>query len=303
MMLDKFLSNLSVHVEPFAICTMSEGWRLCLPGPSGLLVHFVLDGTGTLYGPRADIHPIAPLHLSVVPAGAKHVLESSGNIRNELRIDAPPAGDQVCHIVAGSSDHPSLVVGCGIICVRYGPSLDLFDHLQKVLSVDLSGAPGALAAFEGILVEQSNALAGSEAMTAAFMTQCLVHLFRGIHCQGEDAALPWLIALQDQRLGRVIDVILNDPGADYTVESLADVAGMSRSAFAAHFSRLFGRSPISFANHVRMQRAAQMLAVEGSSIDQITRSIGFSSRSHFSQAFKAHTGLSPNAFRAKYAAA
>jgi AraC-like DNA-binding protein len=301
MVLDKLLSNLSVHVDPFAICTLSEGWRLRLPGPPGVLFHFVLEGDGTLYGPRSDAHPIAPLYLAVVPPGAKHALETSGKIRDELVIPEPPSGEQVCEIVAGSSKQTKLVVGCGIVRVRYGPSLDLFDHLHDVLAVDLSSIPEARVAFEGIFAEQSRAIAGSDAMAAAFMTQCLVHLFRRLPSQGEDA-LPWLVALNDERLGRVVDKILDVPGDDYTVDTLADIAAMSRSAFAEHFARSFGRSPMSFVNHVRMQRAAEMLAVENSSIDEIARTVGYSSRSHFSRAFKDHAGLPPNAFRAEIVA-
>jgi AraC-like DNA-binding protein len=298
MLLDKLLSNLSVHVDPFALCTMSEGWRLHLPGPPGLLFHFVLEGNGVLYGPRNDPHPIAPLYLAVVPTGARHVLESSGDIHDELRIDAPPSGEQVCKIVAGSSEQADLVVGCGIVKVRYGPSLDLFDHLHDVLAVDLSSAPEARAAFQGILAEQSRAIAGSAAMTAALMTQCLVHLFRRLPSQGENA-LPWLGALQDDRLGRVVDIILDNPGADFSVESLAEIAAMSRSAFAERFAHSFGRSPMSFVNHVRMQRAAQLLSVENASVDEVARTVGFSSRSHFSRAFKDHSGLPPVTFRAE----
>lgn len=82
-------------------------------------------------------------------------------------------------------------------------------------------------------------------------------------------ALSWFVALQDERLGRIVDIILEDPGAGYTVESLAETAAMSRSAFAEHFAKSFGRSPMSFINHVRMQRAAQMLTVENLSVDEI----------------------------------
>lgn len=131
MLLDKLLSNLSVHVEPFALCMVSAGWRLHLPGPPGLLLHFVLEGDGVLYGPRSDAHSLARMHLALVPAGTKHTLESRGEIHDELRIDALPAGKQVCRIVAGSAEQPDLVVGCGIVSVRYGPSLDLFDHLKE----------------------------------------------------------------------------------------------------------------------------------------------------------------------------
>lgn len=298
MLLDKLLSNLTVYVKPFALCTLDKGWRLHLPGPSGLLFHFVLQGEGTLYGPNNDEHPIFPGHLAVVPIGAKHVLESSGDIHDELRIDAPPPGDQVCRIEAGSTDQPDLIVGCGIVNVRYGPSLDLFDHLQDVLSVDMTSVPEAFNVYQGILAEQSKPDAGSSALTAALMTQCLVHLFRRLPSEGE-GAIPWLVALEDDRLGRVVDMILDDPGADYTVESLAETAAMSRSAFAENFAESFGRSPISFVNHVRMQRAAQLLEIENSSIDEIARTVGYSSRSHFSRAFKDHSGLPPQAFRAE----
>ena len=44
---------------------MTAGWRLHLPGPPGLLFHFVLAGDGVLFGPGGDAHPIAPLHLAV----------------------------------------------------------------------------------------------------------------------------------------------------------------------------------------------------------------------------------------------
>lgn len=302
MLLDKLLSNLSVHVDPFAICTLSEGWRVRLPGPPGLLLHFVLEGRGVLYGPRDDAHRIGPLFVGVVPTGAKHALEASGNIHDELRIDTPPSGEQVCQIVAGSSEEADLVVACGIVRVRYGPSLDLFDHLHDVLHVDLSAVPDAFSAFRGILAEQSRALAGSKAMTAALMTQCLVHLFRHLPREGEDA-LSWVVALQDERMGRVIDSILDDPGADHTVQSMADTAAMSRSAFAEHFAASFGRSPMSFVNHVRMQRAAEMLVVGSTSIDEIAIHVGYTSRSHFSHAFKTHSGLPPHAFRARNLAA
>jgi AraC-like DNA-binding protein len=301
MLLDKLLSNLSVHVKPFAICTVSEGWRLHLPGPTGLLFHFVLEGNGVLYGPRGDAHTLAPMHLSVVPIGAKHILEASGDSHDELRIDSPPAGEQICEIVAGSKDQAQLVVSCGMVAVRYGNSLDLFDHLNEVLAVDLSGVPQALSSFEGIMAEQSLAIAGSDTMTAALMTQCLVHLFRRLPSQDENA-LPWLMAVQDERLARVIDIILGAPGNNYTVESLAETAAMSRSAFAERFADYFGRSPMNFVNHVRMQHAAQLLAVGNMTIDEIGRAIGYSSRSHFSRAFKDHSGLPPTDFRSEHLA-
>ncbi len=296
MLLDKLLSNLAVHVEPFALCTLSAGWRLRLPGPPDALIHFVLQGHGAILGPDGEAHSLAPSWLAVVPYGAAHALESSGNVRNERRIDAPPKGPPVHRIVAGLPETPDLIVACGLVTARYGESLGLFDHLHEVLIVDLSGTPQVGAAFQSILAEQSEPVPGSDALTAALMTQCLVHLFRRLAVSGE-GSLPWLTALQDRRLARAIDRILEDPAADHTVNSLAETASMSRSAFAGRFAAAFGRSPMSLVHHVRMQRAEQLLRDGTLSIDEVTSRVGFSSRSHFSRAFKKHAGVSPITYR------
>jgi AraC-like DNA-binding protein len=40
-----------------------------------------------------------------------------------------------------------------------------------------------------------------------------------------------------------------------------------------------------------------MLLTGHASIEQVGKSVGFSSRSHFSQAFKKHTGISPASYK------
>ena len=294
MQLDRLLSHLDVQVSPFALCTLSRGWRLRLPGPPAVLLHYVLQGDGAVRGPKQDAQRVAPLWLSVVPPGAKHSLETSGSVDHEVQIDAPPDDLPVCRFVAGSAQDPELVVACGMVRVRYGESLGLFDHLREVIAVDLSDQPHIRSSFETILAEQAQADAGSGAMTAALMTQCLVHLLRRL---SSDGPLPWLLALQDRKLSAAIDRILDDPGADHTVESLADAASMSRSVFAERFVAAFGQTPLNLVHHLRMQRAAHLLEERALSIDKIADRVGFASRSHFAQAFKKHTGSTPAEFR------
>ena len=192
--------------------------------------------------------------------------------------------------------HPQ--TGVGKLGLRYGDSMNLFTHLREIVAVDFSDVPAVTAAFQGILAEQSNPGPGSEAMTAALMSQCLVHLLRHL-AKDRDCPLPWLTALDDPRLARAIDHILKNPARDHTVESLAVAASMSRSTFAERFTSAFGRSPISLVHNVRMQRAAQLLRQGMLSTDEVADRVGFSSRSHFSHAFKKHSGISPARFRAQ----
>ena len=298
MLLDKLLANLDVRVDHFALCMLSSGWRIQLPGPPAVMMHFVLKGQGTVSDAEGNDLPVGPYWLAVVPPGVQHDLRTPGTPSNELRIDSPPPPNTIPNIVAGSSDEVDLLVACGLTRVHYGESLGLFDYLREVLTIDLSESPEALAAFRGILAEQSSPGPGTEAMTSALMFQCLVHLLRR-RTEAADCPLPWLSALEDRRLARAMDRILEDPGAEHSVESLADEAGMSRSTFAERFAVSFGRPPMALVHHVRMQRAAHLLKQGALSINEVADRVGFSSRSHFSRAFKTHTGAAPAAYRAQ----
>jgi transcriptional regulator GlxA family with amidase domain len=148
------------------------------------------------------------------------------------------------------------------------------------------------------LAEQSDAGPGSEAMKAALMSQCIVYLLRRL-CRSDTCSLPWLAALDDERLARVLDLVLQDPADPHTVESLAEVASMSRSAFAETFASAFGLPPMSMVRRIRLERAWKLLEQgDGLPMATVARRVGFSSRSHFSRAFKRQYGVSPVTRRA-----
>lgn len=295
MVLNKLLSNLAVKVQPFAFCEVNRGWRLRLPGPSETMLHFVLQGEGFMQGPNGETHTLKPFSLLVVPKGMMVSLEPYGRIEEELRIDSPPTGEGVFHITAGP-DESELVLACGLINVNFGESLGLFDHLRDILLVDFSDAPQVKDVFSNIIAEQTQSLSGSDTMTAALMTSCLVQLLRHL-TESADGPLPWLMALEDNRLGRAIDKVLEDPTAKHTVESLATAASMSRSAFAEKFAAAFGHTPMQFVHQLRMIRAAKLLLENRYSIDEIAHKVSYSSRSHFSEAFKKQFGKSPTDYR------
>ena len=200
-LLDKLLSNLNVHAEPFARCTISSGWRLGLPGPSGVMLHFVLEGRGMLRDAAGQRSELRPYFLVIVPPGTRHDLESPGNIEHEVRVEGPPPkGVWNPLLLAGSLDsETNLVVACGLVRVQFGDSLGLFDHMKEMMVVDLSDVPQVGTAFQDIFTEQSQPSPGSEAMTAALMSQCMVHLLRKL-CEDDQCPLPWLAALENERL-------------------------------------------------------------------------------------------------------
>ena len=297
MLLDKLLDYVTVHSEPFATCLLSSGWRLRLPGPPGVMFHYVMQGSGILRGSEGQEFPLERFSLAVVPTGVRHTLECGVDVQSERVIEAPPTGEGVVRLVAGNQVSAELRVACGAVNVTYGDSLGLFHRLREIIVADLSGYPQVRLAFEGILAEQGGATEGSATLTKALMTQCIVYLLRYLTEQS-DGRLPWLPGLEDPNLSRAVDVIFEHPEAPHTVDSLADKVIMSRSVFAERFRETFGSTPISFLHDMRLRKAAEQLRQKGStSIKQVAHLVGFNSRSHFSRAFKDHFGVSPAAFR------
>jgi AraC family transcriptional activator of mtrCDE len=296
MILDKILANVAVTVKPFAMVEIASGWRIRLPNPPETLLHFVLKGSGRIGITSQTWREFREGYMAIVPAGSYHALETGDRVSEELIVNAvsPDPGIQV--VAVGPAKDKELIVACGLVDVRYGRALNLFQGLDQTLVVDLSMVPQVRSAMDMIVAEQCHPVTGSATMISSLMLQCLLHMFRRLPSEG-DRALSWLIALRDARLSRVLECVLDDPSANHTVASMADAAVMSRSAFSAHFSRSFDRTPMAFVHNVRMQRASDLLEGTFLSVDEVASQVGFTSRSHFAQSFKKYTGLTPHDFR------
>ena len=128
------------------------------------------------------------------------------------------------------------------------------------------------------------------------MKQCLIVLLRR-HLTKSLVASPFLTALREPRLAGAVMAILEQPGAAYSVEGLATLVGMSRTSFSERFSEVFEQSPMNFVQKVRLRVAARLLASTDLPVRVIARTVGYASRSSFSQAFEATYGAAPATFR------
>ncbi|QDT57448.1 HTH-type transcriptional activator Btr [Caulifigura coniformis] len=117
------------------------------------------------------------------------------------------------------------------------------------------------------------------------------------HLQAKPRDVQMLAGLFDSEIGPVVAALLQSPAQDWTVESLADVGDMSRSAFARKFRDLMGAAPIDFLVEVRMWLAARLLKQPSRDLKSIAREAGYQSPAAFSVAFKRWSGETPSDYR------
>lgn len=102
------------------------------------------------------------------------------------------------------------------------------------------------------------------------------------------------------RVAKCIEFMKGHLREQLTVATLAALVNLSRSHFTTTFRRVTGYAPLSYLNHLRMQRAVQLLNTTGLSIKQISEQLGFSDQFYFSRAFRKLHNHSPSEHRQRY---
>ena len=133
------------------------------------------------------------------------------------------------------------------------------------------------------------------------MAQHLAHLMLlqalRLHlAEGSGASVGWLFALGDKHISAAIGAIHEAPAHRWTLQALAERAGMSRSTFALRFKETVGASPMEYLTRWRMLLAGDKLTNSSEPVSVLARSLGYKSESAFSTAFKQVMGCSPRQY-------
>ena len=296
-LIDRLLVTLAVRLRAFSVCRIQRGWQLEFSPFEAITVHYVLRGTGSLRVGDGPWQAFAPHSVIVVPARLSHALGEPEEVRGAARAEdhCRLHGDGLVSFMAGDGTPDTLLV-CGQISASHDGALGLFElFLSPMIEAFASDAP-LHGTFDLMLAEVAAPSLGTQAMTELLMKQCLIVMLRR-HFLGGDDASPLLRALQEPKLARAVVAVLEHPGAPYSVDGLASLAGMSRTSFAVRFAEVFGQGPMDFVQKVRLRIAARLLTATDLPVKVVASSVGYASRSAFSRVFEATYGLSPSDFR------
>jgi AraC-like DNA-binding protein len=139
--------------------------------------------------------------------------------------------------------------------------------------------------------------AGAQAMCNDLLRLIFVHVLRHHITTADAADLDWLGGLRDPAIAGVLRAIHSEPEKPWRLGELADIAGMSRSGFAALFKTRVGQAPVEYATRWRMQVAGSRLRNGLDSIATVAASLGYLSDAAFGVAFRRIHGKSPGQYR------
>jgi AraC family transcriptional regulator len=96
-----------------------------------------------------------------------------------------------------------------------------------------------------------------------------------------------------QKISKAREILLEHIGEPITIKDLSRKVAINECYLKKGFKEMFGTTIFDFYQSQRMEHARYLLYEKGLSVTDVSLLLGYSSISHFSTAFKKHTGLKP----------
>ena len=279
---------------------LNAPWGITMP-PQGGIFHAVEQGECWVRSASdGGLIKLSAGDLVIFPEGASHdIVDSPPSL-------ATPLEDALCGMVedtlishlGGSGPQTRFI--CGVFHFQEGGRFALSSLLPPVMLV--RGGPGTATqwlqlTFQRLSEEAALASPGAHTVISRLTDVLFIEGVRAWLNSEEGETLGWIGVLKDPVVASALKHVHVDPARDWTVASLAAEVGLSRSAFAAHFTRLVGEPPLQYLTSWRMQLARNWLHRTNMGLAEIAERLGYSSEDAFKRAFKREVGVAPGFYR------
>lgn len=183
------------------------------------------------------------------------------------------------------------------------PTQLLLSSLPSLVHVQANEPQASLLrwALERFTCELQHKRPGRSLMNEHLAHLMLVEVLRTHLATLESNGIGWFYGLADRHLSVALSAMHADPSHRWSVQELAQLATMSRSAFALRFKQVVGTAPMEYLTYWRMLLASDRLKNSDDSVSTIAFSLGYESESAFSTAFKRVMSQSPRHYVRQHA--
>lgn len=196
----------------------------------------------------------------------------------------------------GNAAKPDHVIVCGSFALQHAADHPLLRLLPPVMRLRPDAADWLGAVARLLSHEASQLQPGSEIVISRLTDLLFIQVLRA-WMREHAPQQGWLAALSHPQIGPVLAAVHEQPERAWTVEALAALAHLSRSAFSARFAKVVGEPAQTYLMRLRMRAAARLVSERRASLAEIAAATGYESEAAFSKAFKRWHGLAPGQFR------
>ncbi len=299
--LSDVLDTLELESSVYFRAELTSPFSIAVPeNPNVVRFHIASEGRCLIAVDGTEPVAFAPGDLVMVPHGLSHVLSDAAD-------GAPCALPEVLQASGFDGDGPLVYGGGGerttLVCGHFGfssavthPFIETLPgllHLRGTDGPDYTWVEQMLAFTE----QESRARStGWQGVVERLSQILLVYVLRA-HMEREEETAGALSALADPQLATVLQAIHASPATDWSLDTLAQKASMSRSAFVRRFNAQCGVSPMRYLTQWRMSRARHLLGHSEASAGEVAAQVGYASEAAFNRAFKDYFNEPPGAFR------
>ena len=280
-------------------CELRHPWSITFSQQSLLRFHFVGEGPCWIYTEAQGWQQLQAGDLVLLPLGVEHRLASNPDVAEDSikSCQVTKYGGNVCEVVQkGTGDTSTLF--CGSMALDANALNPLIALMPPIIrGCDVAGNDNVVGPLlAAMTVEASQPQIGSATVLSRMADVLVARLIRcWVNCSGASTN-GWLAAIRDPHIGRALAAMHKDPGHDWTLETLASVAGQSRSIFAQRFSAVLGEGAARYLARLRMQIARELLG-QNMPVAKVASQLGYDSEASFARAFKRITSVSPGLVR------
>lgn len=288
----RFSGNVFIHSN------FSGQWGACFQ-PVGLPVfHCVLLGSCWIKSDQEESYThLQSGDVCFLPNGIGHTIASSPATDCRSAVINP---GQICIKSQVTDERAETRLLCGVFRSDYHFQHPLFSTLPEFMHIafsnDVNGRSWAHHAGYAI----DNAIhynsAGLEALTDRLYEILFIQILQKFFYQDTSFG-SFYSNHRTPRINRVLEAIHSDPAADWSLDTLAELAHMSRSSFTANFRELVGMSPMSYLTSWRMLKARSLVETTGLPLKIIAHKVGFRTQSGLNKAFRQFFDITPKYLR------
>lgn len=264
-------------------------------------LHYVISGEMYVEVEGEEPLLVKSGELVLLPRNTPHVLSNRPGQRPVPSGDLIQPGDNggLASIVHGSGSGPLTNLVCGYLANEEMRN-PLMATLPPMLKVNVS--EGASRDWiESSVRYGAQQLSEGHHATSSVMARLSELLFvEAVRAYSETQEVHeqhWLHGLKDQYVGRALAALHDRLAHGWSVADLAEVAGLSRSAFVERFTAAMGTPPMQYLAKSRMLLAKELLVERQKSIGQVAAAVGYDAEAAFNRAFKRVVGVPPGLWR------